>query len=101
LSNGPIAINNAGQIVTGDWVIDTGGYLTGPYVGGDIAVLAVPGANVTTAYGINNLGQVAGTAGSFGFIATPIAVPEPRSLLLIATGLALIPLVRISRSWLR
>ncbi|HEY6345401.1 MAG TPA: PEP-CTERM sorting domain-containing protein [Bryobacteraceae bacterium] len=76
LPGGPTGINASGQIIgtlaSGQSYLDTNGV---------IQTIDVPGSTSTTALGINDGGEI---VGSF----TPAVVPEPTSLLLIASGLA-------------
>jgi uncharacterized membrane protein len=83
-------INNSGQIVgsfnlsTPQSFLDTGGSFT---------TINVPGFCCTSAQGINNHGQIVGWVGfpaapEMAFVATPVAAPEPSSLLTLATCLA-------------
>jgi hypothetical protein len=76
LPGGPTGINFSGQIIgtlaSGQSYLDTNGV---------IQTIDVPGSTSTTAHGINDGGEI---VGSF----TPAVVPEPTSLLLIASGLA-------------
>jgi hypothetical protein len=61
--------------------------------GGSFTTIDVPGAVGTTAYGINDSGQIVGYTirsgrgggPDQGFLATPVATPEPPSLLTLAT----------------
>lgn len=52
----------------------------------------IPGSTFTDARGINNTGQIVGliedATGYHGFLATPVAIPEPAVWLLFGTGLA-------------
>ena len=59
----PHGINSGGQIVEGDGVVDSGGTFT---------AISVPGAVSTSAFGINDAGQIVGQfntkSGTFGFV---------------------------------
>jgi probable HAF family extracellular repeat protein len=83
-------INNSGQIV-GDFIDNLGihGFVD---TGGSFTTIDVPGAIFMEAFGINDSGQIVGLftdAGgdSHGFLATPVATPEPPSLITLATCL--------------
>jgi uncharacterized membrane protein len=81
-------INNAGDIV-GEYV-DASNHLNGFLLSdGSFTTIDVPGAISTQVFGINDLDQIVGLYDdAFGephaFLATP--VPEPPTLLLLATG---------------
>ena len=86
-----IGISAMGQIVGAFTFNGTEGFLDS---GGVFTTIDVPGANFfTVANGINVTGQIVGTfrdaTGPHGFLATPIAVPAPSTLLLLGTALAL------------
>jgi len=83
-------INNAGDMV--GFYESPSGRGSFAYSGGVFSTIAVPGAfESTTAFHINNAGQVVGQysadGSSRGFLATP--VPEPVSFLLVAGGVVL------------
>ncbi len=87
------AINDEGDIVGSG---DTGESATGFFLrDGKYSILSFPGASYTVPTGINNKDQIAGwyvlaSSGSFeirSFVATP--VPEPSTLVLLGTMLAL------------
>jgi uncharacterized membrane protein len=81
-------INNSGQIVgiyymtplsSGQGFLDTGGSFT---------TIDYPGASFSGASGINDSGQILGEfGGSHGYLATPVATPEPPTLITLATCL--------------
>lgn len=84
-------INDSGQIV-GDFVDALGshGFVD---TGGSFTTVDVPGFCCTSAQGINDNGQIVGWVGypaspEMAFVATPGAIPEPPSLLTLATCLA-------------
>jgi hypothetical protein len=60
------------------------------YSGGSFTLVNIPGSTASGAYGINNAGQIVGTyedpTGTHGFVAS--AVPEPCSLFLVGSSLA-------------
>jgi hypothetical protein len=60
------------------------------YERGTFKKIDYPGAIGTIAYGINDTGHIVGTywdnTGEYGFLAT--SIPEPSTLLLLASGLA-------------
>jgi hypothetical protein len=61
-------------------------------MGGSFSTIDVPGFCCTVAQGINDNGQVVGLVGfpaapEMAFVATPVATPEPPSLLTLATYL--------------
>jgi len=63
--------------------------------GGSFTPIDVPGAGFTNAWAINDSGDIVGeytdATGTHGFLATPTAVvPEPASIVLLGSGLALI-----------
>jgi probable HAF family extracellular repeat protein len=82
-------INNSGQIV-GSFNFPMGqGFLD---MGGSFTTIDVPGFCCTFAQGINDDGQIVGWVGypaspEMAFVATPVATPEPPSLLTLATCL--------------
>jgi probable HAF family extracellular repeat protein len=98
-------INDAGQIV--GWFQDPSGNHGFLYSGGTYATLNDPSsaAGLTLAWGINDDGQIVGyygdnglsPSGAHGFLATPSPVPEPTSLSLILTGLAVLTRRRIAQ----
>jgi probable HAF family extracellular repeat protein len=74
----PLGINSSGQII-GDLASEPEqSYLD---TNGVIQIISVPGSLVTYAYGINDAGEIVG-------LFNPAVIPEPASLLLIASGLA-------------
>ena len=82
-------INDAGEIV-GDFI--SGGVINGfADVDGSISTINVPGARFTEVSGINDAGQISGEYfvgnQNYGFIATPVGIPEPASLGLLSFGL--------------
>jgi uncharacterized membrane protein len=90
-----IGINDVGQIV-GDYGDATGtyGFLDN---GGIFSAIDVPftGGTATQAWGINEAGQIVGiymdaASHIHGFLATPAAIPEPSSLYLIGSALAVL-----------
>ena len=90
-----IGTNDAGLIV-GDYGDATGthGFLDN---GGIFSAIDVPfaGGTGTEAWGINEAGQIVGvymdaTGHIHGFLATPAAIPEPSSLYLIGSALAML-----------
>jgi probable HAF family extracellular repeat protein len=100
LSTEARGINDSGQIVgtygdsgTGHGFVD---------IGGSFTTIDVPGAITTSALGINNSGQIVGffqdaTGNNHGFLATPVATPEPSSLLTSATCLVALFAMACSR----
>jgi hypothetical protein len=61
-------------------------------MGGSFTTIDVPGFCCTSAQGINDNGQIVGWVGfpaapEMAFVATPVAAPEPCSLLTLATCL--------------
>jgi len=82
-------INNNGQIV-GSFNFPMGhGFLE---IGGSFTTIDVPGFCCTFAQGINDNGQIVGWVGfpaspEMAFVATPVATPEPASLLTLPTCL--------------
>jgi probable HAF family extracellular repeat protein len=97
-STQPNAINNLGQVV--GYYTDAKGLQHGfVYTGGSTGTYSTldypndpglspifPGLTGTELYGVNDLGQIAGTYNNFsnGFLADP--VPEPASVTLLAVG---------------
>jgi hypothetical protein len=91
-------INDSGQIV---------GYYPPMYVhgfldtGGNFTTIDIPGATGTSAQGINDSGEIVGVfyePGEIsGYLATPVATPEPASLITLATCLVTLS----GRAWHR
>jgi uncharacterized membrane protein len=80
-------INNLGQIVgdsypSGAFFLDTNGSFT---------AIEVPGVGLTFVSGINDSGQIVGItnagSGTDFFVGTPVATPEPQSIVTLATCL--------------
>jgi len=101
------AINNVGQI-TGYFGDATGGHIFVD-TAGVFTTFDIPGNNPSItpqAFGINDKGQIVGGFSTdfghgHGFLATPIATPEPRSLLLLPLGLACIVILTVRRRMTR
>jgi uncharacterized membrane protein len=101
-------INDHGTIVgaySGGCIVGVRGLILGP--NGVFSTLEVPGSTLTILSGINNEGDIVGTYTDsndvvHGFLATPNPIPEPSSLMLLASGLAgiiiLILRMRITRT---
>ncbi len=89
------SINNLGQITVNGGVLDPNNVFS---------PISVPGYDTTGITGINDLGQVVGTAFSSrsglgtSFIATPTAVPEPGTLALTALVFPVVLLVARDRN---
>jgi hypothetical protein len=85
-------INNSGEIV-GDY-IDAANVQHGfVYLGGSFTSVDVPGASSTLIKDVNSSGQISGffidsANHTIGFVGTPVAVPEPGTLVLVALALA-------------
>lgn len=87
----PSGINDAGQIVGSISMFGLPYPQAFVLSGGGYTPLDVPGAIGTTGYGINDAGQIVGSyldngGNRHGFLATPLAVPEPASLTLVGSG---------------
>jgi probable HAF family extracellular repeat protein len=85
----PEVINQSGQIV-GDYVDAAGNDRGFLYSDGRYTTIDPPGATWTEAYGVNAQGEIVGTyiganGTVYGFLA--IAVPEPASVVLLASGI--------------
>jgi probable HAF family extracellular repeat protein len=85
LPGGPNGLNDADQIVGSSYDEPDGFVLSD----GVLTTLRVPGSTFTTAFGINDAGQIVGWYGAadstyHGFLATP--VPAPSNLLLLGLG---------------
>jgi probable HAF family extracellular repeat protein len=83
-------LNNLGQVVGfyNDAMGNPHGFI---YSGGVFTALNDPGATQTTVNGINNFGQIVGFAlepngNTVGFVGSPLVVPEPSLLSLLALG---------------
>jgi len=85
-------INDSGDIV--GVYSDAGGAEHGfLYAGGNFTTVDVPGSTLTRAFGINDSGDIVGTYNDVmdamsvghGFVASP--VPEPATMLLLASGM--------------
>src|SRR5271166_1738975 len=85
-----LGLNNLGQVV-GTYT-DTQGIMHGfIYSGGVFETVDDPGAADTTINGINNFGHIVGFAlesngDTVGFVGSPLVVPEPSLLSLLALG---------------
>ncbi|MDQ6666551.1 MAG: DUF3466 family protein [Acidobacteriota bacterium] len=90
-------INNKGQIV-GSYIVNSGmtyGLFLNGGPSGTFSTLSVPGSIFTTALGVNDSGSVVGyytdRSGAnlltSGFIAAPIASPEPSTMALLGGGM--------------
>ena len=93
------AVNDSGELAVSSY--SSGGYAISA---GEVIPLEFPGASYTIVSGINNEGQIVGTYADYsqsvyqhGFIATPLATPEPASLLLVGVGLGLVAAWRHKR----
>lgn len=87
-----LGLNNLGQVV-GFYQNTLSSNMQGfIYSGGVFTTVNDPGASQTTINGINNFGQIVGFAlvgdapSTVGFVGSPIAVPEPSLLSLMALG---------------
>jgi len=84
-----LGLNNVGKVV-GTYT-DTQGFMHGfIYSGGVFETVDDPGATMTTINGINNFGHIVGFAlengNTVGFVGSPLVVPEPSILSLLALG---------------
>jgi probable HAF family extracellular repeat protein len=91
-STAAYGINASGQIV--GYFADALGSHGFLDTGGSFTTINVPGFCCTSAQGINDHGQIVGWVGfpaspEMAFVATPVATPEPASLLTLA-GIALL-----------
>ncbi len=92
-----LGISNTGEIV--GFYADAGGVQHGyTDIGGVFASFDIAGAASTTVNGVNDKGQLVGFAtiddNVVGFVATPTPTPEPASLLLLASGVLGLGLLR-------
>ena len=87
-----LGLNNLGQVVGFFQNTATSNPQGFIYSGGIFTTVDDPGASQTTINGINNFGQIVGFAlvgdqpSTVGFVGSPIAVPEPSLLSLLALG---------------
>jgi uncharacterized membrane protein len=96
-STAATGINDAGEIV--GFYYDQSGFHGFTDINGAYSTIDVPGAGATFAEGVNNSGQVVGyyvEGGSLhGFLDTP--VPEPSSIILLASATGLLAFARLRR----
>jgi probable HAF family extracellular repeat protein len=96
----PLGINDQGEIV--GRFVDTNNYSHGFLdTNGIFTTVQIPDGSVLSVSGINNSGLFVGTFsdanGIHGFIDPPSGVPEPGSLLLLASGLGALAVLRNRR----
>jgi probable HAF family extracellular repeat protein len=96
----PFGINDSGGI-TGSYSDDPNEIINNGFVdiAGVLSTIDAPGAASTDPYGIDDAGQIVGTytdsnGDTYGFLATPAAVPEPPTWLILLAGFVGLGIVR-------